>query len=148
MARTAHFFVRARCLKASAIASRLLPSRGTARGLIEGWEAVDLEALVSLLHDEVVTTMPPSPTWIAGLAANREFYQMMFEARAPGALRFVPTAANGQPALAFYRAPEAGAARRLSAIEVLDVRAGSVVRIDHFMTRRVFPLFALPEALS
>lgn len=37
-------------------------------GVLERWvrafESSDVETLVALLHDDVVTTMPPSPTWI------------------------------------------------------------------------------------
>jgi hypothetical protein len=92
--------------------------------------------------------MPPSPTWIDGIAANTVFYQEMFAAQEPGAVRLVTTRANLQAALGFYRRSSPVGPHRLRAIEVLGVRVRRIERIDHFMSPEVLRLFDLPSELS
>jgi RNA polymerase sigma-70 factor, ECF subfamily len=116
---------------------------------LRAWNELDIDAFVQLLHDEVNTTMPPSPTWIAGRADNAAFYRSMFAAQRPGSFRALPMAANGQPAFAFYRALHAGEPRlQLRAIQLIDVREGAIVSIDHFMLPELGPIFGLRDALD
>jgi hypothetical protein len=46
---------------------------------IRAFEEGDVDALIAVLREDVTTTMPPSPTWIQGLADHRAFYGQMFE---------------------------------------------------------------------
>jgi RNA polymerase sigma-70 factor (ECF subfamily) len=115
---------------------------------VRAFEGGDVDALVALLHDDVKTTMPPSPTWIAGRAANEAFYRYMFAMGRCGGSRAVRTGANGQPAFAFYRPLVPGGPFVLHGIQVLTVRDGLVASIDYFMTRDVYPLFGLPGELA
>jgi hypothetical protein len=103
---------------------------------------------VALLHEEVRTTMPPSPSWIAGRALNADFYRPMFAAQRAGAFVAVPTAANAIAAFAFYRALAAGEPHRLRAIQLVDVRDEAIVGIDHFMLPELAALFGLPAELE
>ena len=96
----------------------------------------DVEAMISLLHDDIHTTMPPSPTWIAGRAANEVFYRKMFARWHAGQVAVTPLRANGQPGFAFHRD---GAVR---AIEVVEVRDGAILRMHHFMQPALVRLFA------
>lgn len=112
---------------------------------VRAFEEANIEELVALFHDDVKTTMPPSPTWIAGRAANEVFYRQMFAKLGRGAVRVVRTAANGQPAFGFYRAASPGAPRTLHAIQVVLLRDGKLASMDHFMTSEAFPVFAMPE---
>ncbi len=111
---------------------------------VRAFEASNIDALVAILHADVRTTMPPSPTWIDGRAANAVFFGQMFKIPRPGDLHLVRTGANGHVALAFYRSQAPGGPRRLYAIQVITARDGAIASIDHFMTREVFPLFGLP----
>jgi len=95
----------------------------------------DVEAMVALLHDDMQTTMPPSPTWIAGRAANEIFYRRMFRSFAPGLASVVPIGANGQRGFVFSRG---GVAR---AIEIVEVRDGRIARMHHFMQPALVALF-------
>ncbi|WP_437320768.1 RNA polymerase subunit sigma-70 [Sorangium sp. So ce385] len=115
---------------------------------VRAFEDADVGALVALLHDDVRTAMPPSPTWIAGRAANEAFFRARFATFRCAAQRAVRTAANGQPAFALYRRLAPGQPLTLHAIQVLTVRAGAVASIDHFMIREVFPVFGLPAELG
>ena len=70
--------------------------------LHEAWDAVDIDGIVALLADDALMAMPPEPLYVAGAEAVGSFF-----ATAPldgrlDRIRLVPTAANGQPALAAY----------------------------------------------
>ena len=104
-------------------------------------------AAEELLHDDVRTTMPPSPTWIAGIEANTAFYRPMFDPSRRGEIRALRTSANGQPAFAFYGATSPGEPRRRRAIHVIEVRERAIASIDHFMLPELFPVFGLPDEL-
>jgi RNA polymerase sigma-70 factor (ECF subfamily) len=95
----------------------------------------DVEAMIALMHDDLHTTMPPSPTWISGRAANEVFYRLMFARWQRGEVEVVPCGANGQPGFVFYR----GGVMR--AIEVVELRDGLIVRMHHCMQPALLPLF-------
>lgn len=114
---------------------------------VRAFEVADVDALVAILHDEVVTTMPPSPTWIDGREANIAFYKKMLLVRGSGYFRALVTGINGKPGLAFYRPDAPGEPHTLHAIQSLEIRDDKIFRIDHFMMHEVFRLFDVPEAL-
>jgi RNA polymerase sigma-70 factor (ECF subfamily) len=97
--------------------------------------ASDVDAMIAIIHDDMHTTMPPSPTWIAGRADNVAFYRRMFAAWPPGAARVVPIGVNGGAGFAFYRGDE------LRAIEAVEVKDGAIWRMHHFMQPALLPLF-------
>jgi RNA polymerase sigma-70 factor (ECF subfamily) len=115
---------------------------------VRAFEDADLDALVALFHQDMRTTMPPAPTWVAGRAANERFYRSMFGRILPGEFQHVRVGANGQPALAFYRPASPGAPHQLSAIQLVTTRGGAVAAVDHFMLSEVYPLFAVPRELG
>lgn len=100
--------------------------------------ARDLDAMIALVHDDMHTTMPPSPTWISGYADNVEFYRRMFARWGDDAIRAVPIGVNGGAGFEFLRA---GVVR---AIEAVEVRDGKLLRMHHFMQPAVLALFARP----
>ena len=114
---------------------------------VRAFEEANLDALIALFHDDMRTTMPPAPTWIAGRAANARFYRVMFGSLVPGQFRHLRIGANGQPALAFYRPASPGAPHTLAAIQLVATRAGAIAAVDHFMLSEVYPLFGVPEEL-
>lgn len=95
----------------------------------------DIDAMIALIHDDMQTTMPPSPTWIAGYADNAEFYRRMFARWDAAAIRAVPIGVNGGAGCEFHRD---GAVR---AIEAVEVRDGKILRMHHFMQPAVIALF-------
>ncbi len=108
------------------------------------WREGDLDAFVALLHEEVTTTMPPAALWIAGKANNIAFYEPMFRAHYSGKVELIPTAANGRKALAFYRASQSGEPRLFRALHTVELRAGAISLIEHFMQPELAPAFGLP----
>ncbi len=97
----------------------------------------DIDAMLALLHDDIQTTMPPSPTWVAGRAANEIFYRIMFARWRVGQVAVTPLGANGQSGFAFHRD---GVVR---AIEVVEVQAGAIWRMHHFMQPALLALFGV-----
>ncbi len=97
------------------------------RRYLRAWESLDLAAFVALLHDDVVASMPPSPTWLRGKAAVAAFAAarpFVILAGKPYTVR--PATANGQPAVLFHVAGE------VHALQVVRFRAGRVVDFHHF----------------
>ena len=115
---------------------------------LAAWNELRIDAFVELLHDEVRTSMPPLAMWIAGRADNIAFYRPMFAAQRPGSFLALPTAANAQPAFAFYRSLGPHEPHRLRAIQVIELRDQLVVSIDHFMLPELAPIFGLAAELG
>jgi RNA polymerase sigma-70 factor (ECF subfamily) len=126
---------------------------------VAAWEAGDVDAVVEMLADDVVVTMPPMATWYAGRDAARVFLaewafarrwsrdRDVFEAGVRD-VRLLRTSANGQPALAAYnRDPETGVLRPY-ALQVLTLRGDRIAQVDGFVTPRFFPAFGLPDVLD
>jgi RNA polymerase sigma-70 factor (ECF subfamily) len=103
---------------------------------VRALEDHDIAAMIELVHDDMHTTMPPSPTWIAGYAENVEFYRRMFARWDGVAIRAAPIGVNGGPGVAFHRDGE------LRAIEAIEVRDGKLLRMHHFMQPAVIAAFA------
>jgi RNA polymerase sigma-70 factor (ECF subfamily) len=111
---------------------------------VQAWESADADALVALVHDEVILAMPPSPTWFFGRVATAGFVRAYIVPRARmQPVRLVRTGANGRAAFAIYR--EQRGAFELEAIQCVCARAGAIAAIDHFLMPQVFGLFALPR---
>ena len=109
------------------------------------FENADVTALAELLRDDAVFEMPPLPAWFTG----REHIGLFLESHVllqPGDLTMIPTAANGQPALAAYRRGRDGV-RRAYAVQVLTVTASRVARVVAFLDPGLFAVFGLPPVL-
>jgi RNA polymerase sigma-70 factor (ECF subfamily) len=114
---------------------------------VRAFEAANLDAIVALFHEDMRTTMPPAPTWVAGRGANERFYRLMFGGIVPGQFRHLRVGANGCPALAFYRPLSPGAPHTLSAIQLVTTRNGAIYAVDHCMLSEVYSLFDVPREL-
>ncbi|WP_308166967.1 sigma factor-like helix-turn-helix DNA-binding protein [Nocardia albiluteola] len=74
------------------------------------FENADLKALTELLTADVRLEMPPVPVWFTGRDAVTRFLVKRAFAT-PGDIVLIPTAANGQPAVAEYRRDATGVLR-------------------------------------
>ena len=106
-------------------------------------ENADMTGLVALLHEDAVLEMPPLPGWFRGRAAVARFLGTKVM-KGAGGFAMVPTAANGQPALAAYQRDQAGV-YRAHAIQVLTPSGAGLARIVSFNDPRLFEVFGLPE---
>ncbi|BBZ42523.1 sigma-70 family RNA polymerase sigma factor [Mycobacterium conspicuum] len=112
------------------------------------FENSDMAALTALLQAEVKLEMPPVPIWFTG----RDTVVRFLVARAfttAGDVALVPTAANGQPAVAEYRRTADGVMAAHS-IHVLTVgRADgtmAIAALTVFLDPALFPAFGLPPS--
>jgi RNA polymerase sigma-70 factor (ECF subfamily) len=116
---------------------------------VDAWHAGDVEALLAVLHEDVVFTMPPLPLWYRGVAAVRGFLEgALFVGDAAERFRLLATAANGCPAFAAYQLHEDGV-YRFGALQVLTIEHGRVVQIDDFLalSDRLVTAFELRRTL-
>jgi RNA polymerase sigma-70 factor (ECF subfamily) len=107
------------------------------------WESADVDALVTLLTDDVFISMPPMPFEYQGLDVVARFCASLFGA----GRRFdlVPTRANGQPAFGAYLRPPAGI-RHGTGLYVLTLTGDRICAMTRF-DNSVLPWFGLPRSL-
>jgi RNA polymerase sigma-70 factor (TIGR02960 family) len=118
--------------------------RELVRAFVAAWERADVDALVSLLADDVRFSMPPLAAWFCGRPAVRGFIAERLLAEP---WRVVPVGANGQLAFACYQAAGSGPPFRLSAINVIRVRGGRIAELTGFLDPGVYRRFGLPAEL-
>jgi RNA polymerase sigma-70 factor (ECF subfamily) len=112
---------------------------------VDAFERYDIPALVTLLHDDAIQSMPPYDMWLEGATNIGRWFV------GPGAgcrgSRLVPTAANGCPAFGQYRVdPDGGHAPW--ALQVLEIKGGRISGYHAFLdTATLFPAFGLPSHL-
>jgi RNA polymerase sigma-70 factor (ECF subfamily) len=111
---------------------------------VAAWEQADVAALVALLADDVRFAMPPLPAWFDGRADVARFFTQRIWTTS---WRLVPVRANGQLAFACYQG-QLGAPLRLSALNVLTLRAGQVAELTGFLDPAVHRRFGLPQEFS
>jgi RNA polymerase sigma-70 factor (ECF subfamily) len=115
---------------------------------VKAFEAYDMDALTSLIHEDATQSMPPYDLWLRGRDDIFEWWL------GPGGgcrgSRVIPTvAANGAPAFGQYKPSPTGDGYEPWALQVLEVADGRIVELTFFLdTERVFPLFGLPLRLD
>jgi RNA polymerase sigma-70 factor (ECF subfamily) len=120
--------------------------RDAVEAYMRAFEAGDVDALVELLTEDAILEMPPVPLWYVGRRDYGAFIRRVFAMRGVG-WRMVPTAANGQPAVAAY-APDPDGGHRLHTLQVFTVIGGKIARTVVFQDPAVFAAFELSVVLS
>jgi RNA polymerase sigma-70 factor, ECF subfamily len=112
---------------------------------VDAFQRYDMTALVRLLHEDAVQSMPPFAMWIRG-AQNIAAWLTGPGAACEGSV-LRPVAACGSPAFGQYRVdPEGGYAAW--ALQVLETSEGRITGFHAFLdTGALFPAFGLPEHL-
>ncbi|WP_040829182.1 RNA polymerase subunit sigma-70 [Nocardia jiangxiensis] len=107
------------------------------------FENADLDALTALLAADVRLEMPPVPVWFTGRdAVTRFLAERAFTD--PGGMVLIPTAANGQPAVAEYRRGEDGVLQAHS-IHVITAGSDDISAITVFLEPTLFAAFDMPS---
>jgi RNA polymerase sigma-70 factor, ECF subfamily len=122
-----------------------------ARALLEryvaAFEDYDIDRLTELLHEDAVQSMPPYSLWLEG---RDNIFTWWF---GPGigckGSKLVPVGlVNGMPAWGQFKPSPDGGYEPWSLI-VPEVSDGRIVELTFFLdTRRLFPLFGLPDHLD
>jgi RNA polymerase sigma-70 factor (TIGR02960 family) len=110
---------------------------------VRAWESADVDALVTLLTDDVFMSMPPMPFEYEGRRVVARFCASLFGA----GRRFdlVPTRANGQPAFGAYLRSGTGV-RHGVGLYVLGLSGDRICAMTRF-EKSVLPWFGLPRSL-
>ena len=111
---------------------------------VDTFERYDIGALVELLHEDAVMTMPPYDFWLEGPVELGRWF--LGQGRGCEGSRLVATAANGGAAFGSYR-PDGEGGRRPWAIQVLELADGRVIGHHSFLDPRLFAAFGLPDHL-
>ena len=112
---------------------------------VAAWERADVDAVVAMLADGAVLTMPPAPTWFQGRDAVAAFLARVPLARRTRR-RLVPTRANGQPAFGVYRWERNAFAP--SELIVLTLDGDRIAEITAFLSAESFERLGLPDVLE
>jgi RNA polymerase sigma-70 factor (ECF subfamily) len=110
---------------------------------VAAFEAYDIDALTSLIHEDATQSMPPYDMWLRG---RDDIFAWWW---GPGigceGSRVIPAGfANGSPAYAQYK-PSPDGGYEPWALQVVEVRDGKIVEITFFLeTETLFPLFGMP----
>jgi len=107
---------------------------------VAAFERFDVETLVSLLHEDATTSMPPFAWWLRGRDAARRVLVAAGAAGAPPChgSRLVRTAANGTPAYGQYVAGEP------FALVLVETSGGLITGVTSYLEPRLLPFFGLP----
>jgi RNA polymerase sigma-70 factor (TIGR02960 family) len=131
----------------------LSPAAGSAleRGVVgrfaEAFVNDDIDAVVELMTEDALITMPPEPFEYQGREAINLFFRNRAHDRGGRQIRFVPTRANGQPALGHYiEDPHAGVLRCYGLL-VLTLQGERIAGITRFRDSAILPRFGLPRTL-
>ena len=113
----------------------------------EAFEAGDVAAVVALLTDDALLTMPPAPLEYEGPLAIGRFLSSVPAGGALERFRLVPTRANGQPAFGCYLRDRHASVGHAYGLMVLTLRGDRVAAITGFPDTSVFRSFGLPRTL-
>ena len=113
---------------------------------VDAFQRYDIDALVGLLHEDALQTMPPFAMWLRG-AEHIGTWMLTVGCECRDSI-LLPAAANGAPAFGQYRVDPAGG-HTAWALQVLTIERGRISQIHSFLeAQRLFPSFGLPAHLS
>jgi RNA polymerase sigma-70 factor (ECF subfamily) len=110
---------------------------------VDAFESYDMDSLTSLLREDAVWNMPPYDLWLQTHLDIRKW--CLGAGIGCKGSRLVPTVANGAPAFGQYK-PSPDGGLEPWALQVLEISDGEITGITFFLdTKRLFPLFGLPD---
>jgi len=114
---------------------------------VDAFQRYDISALIGLLHEDALQSMPPYAMWLRG-AEDITTWMVQPGPSACRDSRLVPVRANGCPAFGQYK-PDPAGGRAPWALQVLEISGGRIARITSFLdTAALFPSFGLPDYLD
>jgi RNA polymerase sigma-70 factor (ECF subfamily) len=110
----------------------------------EAFERYDVSALVTLLHEDAVQSMPPYAMWLQGAEDIGRW--LLGPGSGCRGSRLLSTTANGHPAFGQYRVDPAGG-HAPWALQVLEITGDRIVGFHAFLDTNLFAAFGLPAHL-
>jgi RNA polymerase sigma-70 factor (TIGR02960 family) len=111
---------------------------------VSAFQRFDLEELVALLTDDAKLTMPPEPGAHWGAEPIARF---LLESHQGQECKFLPTRANGQPALALYLLDPTAPIWRACGLIVFTLRGEQVQTLTRFVGASSLTRFGFPRTL-
>jgi len=121
--------------------------RALVKRFMAAWDAVDIDALVALLTEDAVMTMPPERMQVAGAPSMGAFFATVPQQGRLDEIRLVQTAANRQPALAAYALGD-DRKHRPYGLMVLQIEGKQISGIVGFPDPWLFEQCGLPSGLN
>ncbi len=112
---------------------------------VDAFQRYDISALVTLLRDDAVMSMPPYDFWLRGPEEMSKWF--LGNGIGCKGSRLISVAANGQAAYASYKPGPDGGLHPWS-IQVIEISGDRIVGHHNFLdTAALFPAFGLPDHL-
>lgn len=109
---------------------------------VDAFERYDVDALTTLLHEEVTFSMPPFDLWLRGPDAVRSW--LLGRGAGCRGSRLVPTRACDSPAFGHYHPGEPGRPLEPWALVVLEISGDRITSWNSFLDAETsFPRFGL-----
>jgi RNA polymerase sigma-70 factor (ECF subfamily) len=112
---------------------------------IDAFERYDIEALVALLHEDAIQSMPPYALWLTGRDEIGKWFTG--QGAACRGSRVLPTSANGCPAYASYK-PAGPNLWKPWSICIVEMSDGRIAGLHNFLYPELFPAFGLPVVIE
>jgi len=120
--------------------------RGFVSHLVGAFERGSVEAILALLAEDAVFSMPPKLGWCRGREHIAGSWLMPSDR--PTGLRLLSTRANGQLAFGLYKLDPQQRRYRPIALEVFGLRGDLVAEVTSFRKPELVDAFGLPRELS
>jgi RNA polymerase sigma-70 factor, ECF subfamily len=121
--------------------------RDLLRRYVAAFEAYDMDALVSVLHEDASISMPPLPIWLRGHDDLRGWY-LGHGIGCRGSRLVATTTANGWPAFGQYKPAGPDGRRAAWSLQVVEISGGRIGHIHHFLDTSLLARFGLPPYLE
>ena len=108
---------------------------------VDAFQRFDVDALVAMLREDAIVSMPPMPGWLHGVTEVERWWRG--EGSGCRGSRVLHTRANGSPAFALYR-PDGTGGYDLFGVQVVEVADGLITGLHTFLDPGLAPLFGLP----
>jgi len=112
---------------------------------LDAFERYDIDAFVSLLHEDAMFSMPPHPMWLRGPAEVSRW--LLGQGLGCRGSRLVATVANGCAAFGSYR-PAGPGTHEPFALQVIEISGARISAIHNFLYPELFAAFGLPPRLE
>ena len=114
---------------------------------VDAFQRYDMKALLALIHEDAVMTMPPFEFWVRGNADITAWMMQPTPRQCAGSI-LMPVRANGVLAWGQYK-PDPDGGYQPWGLQVHEVSGGKLSRLTFFLdTSVMFPLFGLPPHLD